>query len=983
MFLKRIEMQGFKSFADRIIINFEDSVTGVVGPNGCGKSNISDAIRWVLGEQSVKSLRGEKMQDVIFSGSDNRKAVNMAEVTLVFDNSNHVLNSENTEIEVTRRIYNNDQDAEYLINHNNVRLKDVVDLIMDSGLGKDSLSIITQGNIATFADAKPFDRRGIFEEAAGVSKYKKRKIESLAKLERTKENLDRTFDILQELEKQVNPLRRQAKRAEVYREKKKRLEEIETAVLVDGIKNFNDAKEEIEKTLFDLEAQIALNNTSIQVNENNNFAAKNSLRDYDKEINGLQEKLVNILNEIQLLETRKVEIDEKRKYAIQMGSSEEKIKEMKNLLDEAEFEYKDRLDRLNTLNSELNLLNEQLVQLAIKLADASLKKEENNNKVYKLENRISVLENILKDPFSANSQAGVKAIISNIKSFYGILGVVGQVLLPEQGYEYALQAALAAATYHIIAKDDEAAKNAIRFLKKNSSGRATFLPMNVLKIKDVKYEDLIVSENTKGFLGTMNEFVSCDSQFDIVKDALLSNILVCDDLDNANNLSHLLNYNYKIVTLDGEIVHKGGFITGGKIKNETSIVTASAELERSKNELLSLKAVSELSNKEYENILNKKTNTENSLTEKRIEIAKLEPLVDVKRAKYEKAKSDYELINPNNEDNKQEFENELVIKLSKAYQTKDNYSTSLKIKRDDRMKLSAEIDRRDQQLRQLRRALDETNNNILKASNEKVAVETKLENNLNRLASEYQMTYEYALSHIEYEITGNEREEVLQLRNDIASLGNINMSAPEEYQEVNERYEFLKRNYDDLIASRDKILDAIEEMDEIMKTQFKETFDAINANLNDTFKALFGGGKAKLVLEDETDILNTGIQINVQPPGKQVKSIRLFSGGEKTLIALCILFTILKVKPSPLIVFDEVDSALDQANVERFAKYVKQFSHTSQFLIITHRPGSMEQCDTLYGITMQQKGVSQLLKVKMVDAIEMAEKSENLEGQGN
>ncbi|MBR3227524.1 MAG: AAA family ATPase, partial [Erysipelotrichaceae bacterium] len=954
----------------------------IVGPNGCGKSNISDAVRWVLGEQSVRSLRGDKMTDVIFAGSDSRKAVNMAEVTLVFDNSNHVLNSDLDELEVTRRIYNNEQDAEYLINRNNVRLKDIIDLIMDSGLGKDSLSIISQGNISSFAEAKPYDRRGIFEEAAGVSKYKKRKIESLSKLERTKENLDRTFDILNELERQVSPLKRQAKKAESYREMKKRLEQIETAVLVDEIKQLNLSKEEIEKTLFDLEAQITMNNTTIQVNENNNFSAKSILRDYDKEINSIQEKLVNTLNEIQILETRKVEIDEKRKYAIEVGSSEEKKAQLRNILDEAEFEYKDRLERFNKLNTELELLNQELSELSIRLADSYLAKEEAANKVNRLQNRISVLENLLKDPFSSHAQAGVKAIMSNMSSFYGILGVVGQVLVPDEGYEYALSSALANATYHIISKDEEAARNAIYFLKKNSSGRATFLPLTVLRPHEIKYEDLIVCRNTKGFIGSMNEFVTCDSRFSSVRDSLLSNIIVCEDLESANDLAQLLRFAYKIVTLDGEIVHKGGSITGGKVKNEISIITAQAELERSKNDLVSLSAASELAAKEYETLLDKKTRNENTLTEKRIEIAKIEPLVDVKRAKYEKAKSDYDLIDPENTENNSVLADETVIQLSKAYSLKDQLSTSLKLKRDDRMKLSAEIDRRDQQLRQLRRQADAGNSNLLKASQEKAVIETKLENNLSRLASEYQMTYEYALQHNTYEISGSEREEVLQLRNDIAALGNVNMSAPEEYDEINERYEFLKRNYDDLVASRDKILSAIEEMDEIMKTQFKETFDAINANLNDTFKTLFGGGRARLVLEDENDILNTGIDIDVQPPGKQVKSIRLFSGGEKTLIAMCVLFTILKVKPSPLIIFDEVEAALDQANVERFAKYVKQFASTSQFLIITHRPGTMEQCDTLYGVTMQNRGVSQLLRVKLVDAIEMAEKDDNKENGG-
>ena len=563
--------------------------------------------------------------------------------------------------------------------------------------------------------------------------------------------------------------------------------------------------------------------------------------------------------------------------------------------------------------------------------------------------------------------------MSNQKSFYGVLGVVGQVIEAHESYEYALASALANATYNIITRDEEAARNCINFLKRNKSGRATFLPITVLKEHDLKQEDLIVCENTNGYIGVMADFVYNEEQYDIVSDSLLGNIIVCDTLENANNLAALLKYNYKIVTLDGDIVHKGGYMTGGKVKNETSIVTATSELERNKNELVSLSAKAELANKEFNKIVEEKSKVENELTEKRISIAQIEPLVDVKRAKYEKLKNDYALINPENVENNQSFDNEIVSSLANAYSLKDELSTSLKLKREERMKLSAEIDRRDQQLRIMRKQSESANNSILNLSKDKAVIETKLENNLNRLASEYQMTYEYALGHIEYEITGNERDEVLALRNDIASLGNINMSAPEEFNEVNTRYEFLKKNYDDLIASRDKILDAIEEMDEIMKKQFKDTFDKINDNLNDTFKALFGGGRAKLVLEDEEDILNTGIDIDVQPPGKQVKSIRLFSGGEKTLIALCVLFTIIKVKPSPLIIFDEVEAALDQANVERFAKYVKQFSNVCQFLIITHRPGTMEQCDTLYGVTMQQRGVSQMLKVKLVDAIELAD----------
>ena len=974
MFLKRIEMHGFKSFADNIVINFDDPITGIVGPNGCGKSNISDAIRWVLGEQSVKSLRGEKMTDIIFAGTEERKPMNMAEVTLVFDNSQHMLNSDLDEIELTRRIYNDDQDAEYLINKKNVRYKDILDLIMDTGLGKNSLSMISQGNVLSFAEAKPYDRREIFEDAAGVSKYKKRKIESLNKLERTKENLDRTYDILSELERQVSPLRRQAKKAEIYREKKARLEQIEVAVLVNDIQNLNLQKSELEKSLFDLETAMAMHETTIQVHENSTLESKNRLKEYDRQINSTQEKLMQVINEIQTLEARKIEIDEKRKYAIEMGSSEEKLKEMESYINEAKFEYDDRLDRLNKLKADIEMLNTNLENTAMDLAEASLKKDETSNVLNRMNNRMEVLKNVISDPFSSANQSGVKSIMAHKNSFYGILGVIGQEIHPDEGYEEAIATALAGSVYHIITKDEEAARKAIDFLKRNRSGRATFLPLTVCKPHMIRYEDEVICDNTNGYLGTAYDFCSCEDIFEPVKASLLGNVLVADTLENANNLSALLKYGYKIVTLDGEVVHKGGSMTGGKVKNEISLITAQSELNRIQNDLVSYKADNDLAIKNFNLLSAQKEAFDKQITEKRIAMATLEPIVDTKRAKYEKLRADFESIAPMN--HQESITDTVVAKLSENYAAKDELSTSLKLRRDERMKLSAEIDRKEQQIRQIRRQLDETRNSIANVNTSKAVLETKLENNLNRLASEYQMTFEYALENNNIEIDETAKEEVASLRRDIQDLGNVNMSAPEEFEEVNERYEFLKKNYDDLIESRDKILAAIDEMDEIMKTQFEATFNAINAELPATFAKLFGGGKARLVLEDPSDILNTGIDIDVQPPGKAVKSIRLFSGGEKSLIAICVLFTILKIRPQPLIVFDEIESALDVANVERFAKYCKEFADRSQFIIITHRPGTMEQCDSLFGVTMQKRGVSQMLKVKLVDAIEMAEPEE-------
>lgn len=976
MFLKRIEMQGFKSFADRIVINFDNNITGVVGPNGCGKSNISDAIRWVLGEQSVKSLRGEKMSDIIFSGSANRRAQSMAEVTLVFDNSKKQLNNGANEIEITRKIYSNDQEAEYLINRNRVRLKDITDLILDSGLGKDSLCLISQGNINTFAEAKPIERRGLFEDAAGVGKYKKRKIESLNRLERTKENLDRAFDIINELERQVNPLKRQAIKAEKYNKLKQRLQEIEIAVLVEDIKKYSSVKNEIEKELFDLETKITTNEATILIHENNINDAKDKLKHHDYQINKLQDELMKIINEIQILEKRKVEIDEKRKYEMEVGNDSTKISHLESMLNEAKFEYEDRLKRIEKIKVELELLTDDLIKTNDDNTEITSKKEEILNTVRRLENRRELLQNLIKDPFNSQSLNGVKSIMENKNSLFGIMGVVGQEISALNNYEEALKSSLANAAYHIITNNENAARNAINFLKKNRSGRATFLPLTVLKPHYLSENHEVIAKSVKGYLGLMSDFVENEEIYDDVVDSLLANVLVCDNLENANILGNLLSNQYKIVTLDGDIINKGGSMTGGKVKNETSIVTATAELKRIDEELEILNAKKELIIKDYNNNYNKKNDIENKITEHRIAYATLEPILEVKRAKYEKIVSELEIIKPNNSNNNDDnFSDKIIIDLNEYYSRRDEVTLNIKTSRELRMRLNNEIERKEQQVRQIRKELNDDQNKERNIYSSKAQTETKLETSLERLASEYQMTYEYAANNISIELMDNAKDEVNKLRSDIEALGNINMNAQEEYAEINQRYEFIKKNYDDLVSSRDRILKAIDEMDQIMKHQFKETFDKINNELNNTFQVLFGGGKAKLVLEDPDDILNTGIDIDVQPPGKSVKSIRLFSGGEKTLIAICVLFTILKVKPVPLVVFDEVEAALDQANVERFAKYVNDFSEDTQFIIITHRPGTMAECDVLYGVTMQHQGVSQMLKVQLVDAVELGDKT--------
>ena len=966
-------MQGFKSFADKIVINFDHNITGIVGPNGCGKSNITDAIRWVLGEQSAKSLRGTSMTDVIFSGSVDRRMVNMAEVTLVFDNANKALNTEDGEIEITRRLYRNGQEAEYLINRRQVRLRDIVDLILDSGLGKDSLSMISQGNISKFAEDKPIDRRAIFEEAAGVAKYKKRKMESLSKLERTQNNIERSRDIVAELEKQVTPLKRQARKAEIYREKKERLQQIETAVLVEEIEAQNNSLEETKTVLFNIESEIVMNETSIQVHETANQENKQTANELDREVNSMSEKLLKLVDEIQVLEARKTEADERRKYVIEVGNSQEKATQMKSLLEEARLEYEDRKNRYDELKRVIDLDSQRLSQVALRVADTNQEVDDAGTKLRRVENRKEYLENLLKEPF--RQQAGVQAIVDHRQSLMGVLGVIGQVMKPDEGYEEAINVALGGAVYQIVTKDDEAARNAIRFLTRNESGRATFYPLTACVNRYVSREHMVICENTEGFLGVAGDFVDCDPIYEPVRDSLLNNVLIVDTMEHGNELGKLLKNGYKICTLDGSVIHKGGSMTGGKVRNSFSLMTAEKELKQIREQYESLQAAQTLAQNANHEARRERTNIEQTLMENRIALAQLEPIMDAKRAKYEKLQSDYELLNPEDteENDQPAFSDDLVVRLNEAYSTRDSLSNSIKLKREQRLKLNQDVERKEQQIRQIRQNLERTRAAKQAIEIYQAKIETKLETNLNRLSSEYSMTFEFAKQKVGEQHIENAKEEVLQLRSDIERLGNVNMDAPEEYSQVNERYEFLNKQLDDLVESRDKILAAIDEMDTVMRKQFKETFDLINKELDGTFRNLFGGGKARLVMEDPNDILNTGIDIDVQPPGKAVQNIRLFSGGEKSLIAICVLFAILKVKPVPLVIFDEVEAALDQGNVERFARYIRNFEQQTQFIVVTHRPGTMGECDVLYGVTMQKPGVSQMLKVELKDAIEMAE----------
>ena len=979
MHLKRIELHGFKSFADKSVIEFQQGITGIVGPNGCGKSNISDAVRWVLGEQSVKSLRGSSMSDVIFNGSEDRKPQNVAEVTLVFDNEDRFMNFDYNEVEITRRLYRQNNEAEYLINKEPCRLKDIVDLIMDTGLGRDSLSIISQGNISTFADSKPEERRGMFEEAAGVAKYKKRKLESIRKLERTKDNLDRVEDICTELEKQIQPLRRQKEKAEIYLDLKEQLQSIEVSVLVKEIENLSTSLKELNQSLDFLDKEKVTIEGQILLNEQQNETLKKKMFDLDQEVNGLQGQLLTAMNNVNQLETQKVEIDANRKHILENTDKEDlqaRLVQLKAILQDAVNEYNDRVKRYNeTKEEKLDLEASQernrtdMMNLRQDIENLNLQLHNNRSRKEQL---VDVIEN--KSQYSY----GVRSIIKAKDSLNGIVGVLGDLLETDPEYENALSTALGNAVQFIVTQNDQDARDAIRFLKDNKSGRATFLPIDVMQERYVREEHMNVCQSYKGFLGVMSDFVRSHEKIDSIILNQLGNIILVDSIENASSLSRAIFARYKIVTLDGDVVNVGGSLTGGSYKGQSSNFASKRELDMIK-EIISAQEEELTQKKSKLNHLdNLAREISHNLLQKQMSFAKLELVVTNKKSELQVAKSEYESLTHRSvelsEIESGAQENQLINELNEAKKVRDRLTESIQAKRELRMSFVNENEKIEETLRASRSSLRQIQSDMTEKQVVKAKQETELQNYLLRLNDEYKMTFEYARDELASEVDmGEAKETVRILRHKIQSLGNVNLQAIEDYEEVSTRYETLNNQRLDLIAAQDSILKAIDEMDTIMVERFSTTFEKINKEFNIVFRNLFGGGKAELKYSDPDNILETGIDIDVQPPGKAVQNITLFSGGEKALIAISCLFAILRVRPVPMCILDEVEAALDVANVERFAKYLREFSSQTQFIVVTHREGTMEECDLLYGATMQQKGVTKLVSVRLKDAIDLAQ----------
>jgi len=1185
MILKALEMQGFKSFPDKTVLEFNKGITAVVGPNGSGKSNISDAVRWVLGEQSTKTLRGSKMEDVIFSGTDVRKAKGFAEVTLRLDNTDRSLNKDSDEVSVTRRYYRSG-DSEYLVNGESARLRDVNELFMDTGLGRDGYSIVGQGKIADMVSPKASERRDMLEEAAGISHFRYRRGDAIKRLAQAEENLVRLRDILSELESRVGPLKAQSEKAQKFivlagerknleigiwlntidktgekmRDQEHKIEIAEAShkeaqdelskigemidKAADGTRDINIKLEEIrnsasgfEEKLSDIDSQIKVAENSILHNNetieriNRDKAAENETeQNIDAAVSAARECIQKAEEQIADA-TRQMDELSKQEETYRLNSSEfsdraaalsgeisalsvrladcrvtaetanssiEEIRSRISAIDESMGTRKDDYDALlkrkADAEAELKEIQDEIVSVknAIdgytlrfenrgKKADSvKLAIDEKQRELHKGQDRVRLLEDLEKN--MEGYFGAVKAVMkeSGRGALRGIYGPVSQLITVKDKYSAAIETALGAAVQNIVVDNETDAKRAMGFLKEHRAGRATFLPITAIKGRVLSEQGL---DDQYGFVSIASDLVSYDNKYSEIIRWLLGRTAVAEDIDSAIAIAKKYSYRFRIVTLDGQVINAGGSMTGGSRVQNAGILSRGNEIERLKGSLASMQkeldgmlsdykllsedasaAKAELEGAEGDLLRAKEENIrregelklasdklasvssgvkelleEKETLEKRIksvssgaeaarsQIDELKETLENKEKELESITGDSKTLQKNREEvaSKAAEIRLRIVSLQKDVEANTDEITRLKNRKTghlDRLseldgeireieekndelralteRLSAdekalkanhgdaqnqinelisqrdELEKQANDLRLHERAKSEErerlSGDIARLEERKIAMRNEYDNLTSKLYDEYQLTRrEAAALEIEIDDYSLAAKRLAELKSQIRALGSVNVSAIEEYKEVSERYEFLSGQISDVETSRAELNKMIDDLTGKMAEQFREQFNRINSCFGQTFIELFGGGKAELRLEDERDVLGSDIEIKVQPPGKNVQNINLLSGGEKGLSAIALLFAILKVTPAPFCIFDEVEAALDDVNVSRYAQYVRRMTKNTQFILITHRRGTMEEADVLYGVTMQEKGVSKLLELKTA---EMAKK---------
>ena len=1181
MYLKRLEMQGFKSFADKTVLEFMPGITSVIGPNGSGKSNISDAIRWVLGEQSMKSLRGSKSEDIIFAGTQNRKSLGFAEASLVFDNTDGKLPVEYTEVTVTRKIYRSGESG-YYINKTPCRLKDVLELFMDTGIGKDGYSIIGQGKIDEILSNKSEDRRHIFEEAAGIVKYRVRKVESEKKLEHTKLNLLRINDILSEIESNIEPLRIQSEKARKFLDLREELKSIEVGLFLYNIESY---KEKLQKVIEDNEILKSQNEeasnkmqeisdlkeklkqeidditNNIENMQNLGFESEKEKERLNSEINISKERITNNkendnrynaeIEEIKLRikdleEEKKAKLDKKNnlftnkeKFKKELEEKEKELEEANKKLSSKELEIEEKKKivsdntdakyekqaNISTIEANLENIEKRKKQIATEidfniseldstrltkeeiakvfyeiedkknkatkcLNEISSKSEETERKIKEYDDTINKLsseyrikESRLK--FLKETEREKEGYIRSVKNLLldcekdnslkkGLHGVLASILKTPKEYETAIEMTLGAALQNVVTETEQDAKKLVEHLRKNNLGRASFLPISTVKGKKLeKYN----SKNINGIQGIASDLVEYNKKYEQIVLSFLGRTVIVDDMDTAIALAKQNNYSFRIVTLKGDLINPSGAITGGSVAQKTvNILGRAREIEDLEKELKKINSKIEKIQQEKEEYLNDSESVleeinslEKSLQEIDIvyaadkqKLIAVEENIDRIQKRLEKLKAEKtELEKQKEEEVKNKEQEEADIKriseenielnaiieqfanLNKDNQTyiddlnmdvtnlkisvssfdesessidemverinldieNNNSSIESKIKQKENIKLDNEtlennikellekineidekVNNSGNQVNELKAQRIEKNNSLSKAEKDyesqfevieglkeqivkidvkKSKLEQDIEDVVNKLWEEYELTPNNVGEYQKPENVQSTTKQVNKLRSQIKELGSINVDSIEEYNTTKQRYDFMCEQRLDLEDGIAKLKKVIQDMTSTMKTQFAKQFEIINKNFGEVFKELFGGGKAELILTDPENILECGIDIHVQPPGKKLQNMTLLSGGEKAFTAIALLFAILKINPSPFCVLDEIEAALDDVNVFRYADYLKKFTDNTQFLVITHRKGTMEAADTVYGITMEENGISKLLSMKL------------------
>ncbi|MCH1976814.1 chromosome segregation protein SMC [Enterococcus hirae] len=1181
MYLKRIEIAGFKSFADKTVIDFENSVTAVVGPNGSGKSNITEAIRWVLGEQSAKSLRGGKMPDIIFAGSDSRKPLNVAEVTVLLDNTDHYLPLDYQEISVTRR-YRRTGESDFFINKQPCRLKDIQELFLDSGLGKESFSIISQGKVEAIFSSKPEDRRGIFEEAAGVLKYKQRKKKAEQKLFETEDNLSRVQDIIYELQEQLTPLAEQSEIAKKFLQLKEELTQTDIALMITEINVAKKEWEEKQTQLTQFNQELTKLATRIQSQEAVLSEKRKQNAKKDRQIEKGQQSLLALSERLKQAEGQKDVLIERTKhtqkstqeYQASLAEAQKKVahfeelqekltketteketeiqeaqqqlmktqqelekyqKSTKELLSELRDQYVDLMQEQANVGNELKYLERQYLQetskskqtlakqseveasvLALSAQKQELSEKQANlqqalvknqheleevqtkgktvqtkltneqpkmyqlmNQVQQLKARQKSLQEIQENYFGFYQ--GVRLVLQHKQQLSGIVGAVAELIDVPSSFTLAIETALGGAAQHVIVENEHDARQAITYLKKQRGGRATFLPLTTIKPRQLPAHVLSQAAAVDGFLGIASEQVTFPAEIQTVVHNLLGTILLAKDLTSANAIAQTIRYQYRVVSLEGDVMNAGGSMTGGANKrgNQGSLFSQNQELkqltaeyEQADQQLQNQeKIVQELQTKvadlsqkqeklrtqneqlrfEEQEIANQLQNITNDLArfekEKQLsnfETRELQQFIETyqkqqaeltarqKEIEQQRQQIDEEIKSLNQESDQMEEKrsqvqarkaqeqadlavlkeqfNHLQIQLRGARVqknealerqtsleqqlatltadfsdheiTEESLASQITELAQQREELQAELvavkeqrERTQKEIDQLETVLAEKNQQQKQQLTEQSKLEVQkdraemlLDHQLSYLQTEYQISFEKAVT--DYQPTSDivsSRTKVAVLKEQIADLGPVNIRSIEQFEQVNERHTFLATQRDDLLSAKNQLFETMEEMDAEVRARFKEVFEAIRQEFKVVFPNMFGGGRAELVLTDPSDLLKTGIEIEVQPPGKKLQSLSLLSGGERALTAIALLFSIIRVCPVPFCILDEVEAALDEANVKRFGRYLSDFQDDTQFIVVTHRKGTMVAADVLYGVTMQESGVSKIVSVRMED----------------